>query len=108
MKQLQWCEAGCGRRVKRRWRVKGTKTRFCSPACVPSSLRADNCRAGRATYAYRYRAKRYQAELQRIQGRRLTTEDLLAIFARIERHGYVSGFQAGSKRAKPAIAEYAA
>ncbi len=75
-------------------RVKDPKHTFCSPGCVPRSVRQDNCRRGRKTFAYRRRALSFREDLDRL-GRTPTREDMLAIFQRVYRRAYNSGFQAG-------------
>lgn len=96
----------CGASCKRRYRTKRQLTKFCSHACVPHAQRVAMGRKGRAAYAYQKRAARYRAELARIEGGRLTAEDLFAMLARAERTGYLAGFKAGRKGAVPSIAEY--
>jgi hypothetical protein len=75
--------------------VKGPHNRFCCPEHVPKSVRQENCRRGRATFAFRQRAKRFARELAMLQGRTLTKEALLTVFDRINRRGYNTGYLAG-------------
>ena len=81
-------------------RVKGRNNRFCSPQCVPRAIRADNCRRGRKTYAYRRRAVMLKRFLDRVSGRTITREvlcDLLWEFGKVR---YQAGFQVGRSVAK--------
>jgi hypothetical protein len=96
------CACGCGAQFRPR-RIRGGWQRYATLACVPSSLRAEVCRRGRRTYAYRCRARRFDAEIKQLQGRTLTREDLYAIFARIERRAYNSGFNAGKHGRTPVV-----
>jgi len=95
-KPKPFCACGCGERVK------GWRNRYASPECVPSSLRADNCRRGRKTFAYRRRAILFRAELERLtgEGRKVNTEDLLTSFHSVYKRGYVNGYHASSWRAQ--------
>lgn len=90
---LPLCACGC------RQRVKSRDCRFASPQCVPRSLRADNCRRGRRTFAYRRRALAFRDDLARLTagGRRITREDLLVAFHRVYRRGYNSGFRVAQR-----------
>jgi hypothetical protein len=75
--------------------VKAPTNRYCCPEHVPKSVRQENCRRGRATFAYRQRAQRFARELAMLQGRTLTREALLTVFDRINRRGYNTGYLAG-------------
>lgn len=94
---LRLCACGCGNRVKFR------RCRYASHACVPKSLRAENCRRGRATYAYRCRMRIFNAEVAALNGRSVTREDLLAVFMRIYTRAYNSGFRTGQRGGIPAL-----
>lgn len=85
------CAAGCGRRVK------GRKNHWCSPQCVPRSKRAENCRQGRKTFAYRRRAIFFRSVLERLtEGRRrVSTEAILDAFQAAYNRGYQNGYHAG-------------
>ncbi len=76
----------CGARVKHRHAL------YCSSACVPRSVRADNCRRGRATFAYRRRAVAFRADLARLAGR-VSRGELLAVLWNVYKRGYNSGWQ---------------
>ena len=74
--------------------VKGRDNRFCSPACVPKSIRQDNYRRGRKTFAYRRRALCFRSDLERL-GRSFSREELLTVFWTVYKRGYVTGFKTG-------------
>lgn len=90
------CQCGCGRVVKSR----RAAAKWASQACVPRSVRAANCRKGRRTYAYRRRALAFKADLDRVVGRSLTREDLLAVLQAVYKRAYNTGFQAGKSAAR--------
>jgi hypothetical protein len=100
MRRLPKCRRdGCPNRVKLR------RCTWCSQACVPREVRAENCRKSRATYAYRIRRQQFAEELARLTDRRVTREDLLATFQAVYQRAYNSGFQAASRqRRQPAQA----
>lgn len=76
-------------------KCRGPRNKFCSVAHVPKSTRQDNCRRGRATFAYKMRMKRFEREIRLLQGRTITREELLASYQRIHRTSYVAGFKCG-------------
>lgn len=80
-------------------RVRAHHNKYCSPACVPRSVRVENCRRGRKTFAYRRRAMAFRADLERL-GRTPTREDLVALLHTVYRRGYNAGFQVGCRAAK--------
>jgi hypothetical protein len=88
------CET-CGKPVKKRWRLKGVPTRFCSNACVPRQIRADGGRRGRVRWMIDHRIGRFRAQLKRIQALpRVTGEELVAVFAEIDRKAWLNGYSA--------------
>lgn len=91
------CACGCGRRVK------DLDCIYYSQSCVPSAVRAAGARKSRRVYAWRQRRKRHAASLERLKGRRITQEELLAEFKRIERAAYIAGFQCGRANGQPAL-----
>lgn len=92
---LPFCETCKVNRVKRRYRTSKVRTRFCSQACVPLSLRVDAARKGGLKSIYRYRAGLFRADVARFtDGNRLTREDLLELLTMIYRRGYESGYKA--------------
>ncbi len=78
---MKLCACGCGRAVS-----NPRRNTWATPQCVPSWKRAENCRKGRKTYAYRRRAQLYRdlivrhvdQEAARNRGR-ITREMLLAL-----------------------------
>lgn len=90
------CECGCGVLTRGRF-VHGHNLRLAKPNRQLAGHK------GRKTYAYRQRARRFAAELAQLQNRSVTKEALLAVFKRIERQAYNSGYQCGLRRFKPAI-----
>ena len=75
-------------------RVRNHTNKFCSQACVPRSIRQDNCQRGRKTFAYRRRAQLFRADLARID-KRIPREELMAVVWTIYKRAYNSGFQVG-------------
>lgn len=104
--RLPRCET-CQQPCKRRWSRKGVKARFCSAACVPRALRVAGGHKGRRTFAYRVRAEKFRAELQGLEGKRISAEALYEVFTRIYRRGFNSGFRTGQRGQRPAIVEAA-
>lgn len=85
------CLCGCGQRVKHHY------NKYASVACVPRSIRADACKKGRRTFAYRRRAVLFQASVDRLtsrEGRRVSKEDLLTVLMDVYRVGYTNGYHA--------------
>jgi len=95
-----FCLCGCRRRVKC-WH-----NRYFSTSCITSEQRAEFCRMGRRTFAYRKRAEKFHSELARL-GRTFNREDLLVCFQRLYRSGYESGYNAGRFNRQKAIKEVA-
>jgi len=79
-------------------RVHVRRNRFCSQACVPRAERVAWCRKGNATQAYRRRALQLRRHLDRLNGRIVTREDLLAVLSSIRKEGYLAGYRAGVKK----------
>lgn len=58
----------------------------------------------RALRTYRDRRQLFGEDLQRIEGRRLTREDLLVCFRQIYERGYHNGYQTARLRARRSAA----
>lgn len=58
---------------------------------------------GRATFAYRCRARLFAREVESLRGRSLTREELLAVFQRIYYRAYNAGYQCGKGRYQPTV-----
>lgn len=83
---MRLCLCGCNRPVKH------ARNLWATPQCVPTWKRAENCRKGRQTYAYRRRARLYRdLVLQHVDepaarsGGRITREMLLALCQAVAR-----------------------
>lgn len=87
MGQLPCCLCGCGERVKE------YRHKYASQACVPRSIRADNCRRGRRTWAYRRRALTFREEYARcFDGVRVATKETILSFGQaLYDKGYAAG-----------------
>jgi hypothetical protein len=79
-------------------RCKTFTAKYCSLACVPRQVRADACRKGRQTFAYRRRAAAYREDLSRL-GRTPTREDIVAILHRVYKRAYNTGYQVALRAA---------
>lgn len=89
---LPHCET-CGKPCKRRWRIKGIPTKYCSNPCVPRQLRAAGGSKGRKAFIVRTRLTRYRSELQRLQAlEKITAQELVATFAIVEGRGWDNGY----------------
>ena len=88
------CGCGCGQRV-RQWRH-----RYLTPAHVPHAVRSQAGAKGRRAYAFAARAKRFEATYALLtrEGRRLTKETILTVFAEIERTAYRNGYHASEAK----------
>jgi hypothetical protein len=78
-------------------RVKGRDNRYCSPMCVPRSLRAAACQKGRKTYAYRRRAILLKRYLDRLD-KRITREELCTVLWEFGKERYCAGYHVGRAR----------
>jgi hypothetical protein len=81
------CLCGCGRRVKT------YRNRWATPQCVPREIRAEACRKGRRTWAYRRRALTFRAAYERhFNGQRVVTREAILTFgAELYEKGYAAG-----------------
>lgn len=86
------CACGCGR-------ICYVGCRYASHACVPKAALA---RVARKRSAALQRLKRYKTVLDRIQGTRVTREDLAALLYEEWRKGYLAHADAARRQRKAA------
>ncbi|HXD20114.1 MAG TPA: hypothetical protein VN654_24030 [Vicinamibacterales bacterium] len=77
------CACGCG------VRTHGREHRWATPACIPPGTRAAKVSATMRRLAARRRAERFRAEIARMK-RRISCEELLALFQIVWERGYAA------------------
>jgi hypothetical protein len=80
-------------------RVRAYVNRYCSPQCVPHTVRQSNGRRSAEVRRLTWRFGKYRKDFERMtQGKRqLTKEAIIDAFAEIERRGYHMGYTAAMR-----------
>ena len=81
------CACGCGR-------PRLQKCRYATRACMPHEERVRLASQSRLASAWRARALRFKADLDRLE-RKVTREDLMALLYTVYRRGYHAGRSQG-------------
>lgn len=96
MKQpLPLCACGCGRRLKRRWRLNGVPAKYFTSTCIPHEARVASGRKGRLKYVVERRLALFRTELRRLHALdKITGQELTATFAAIYARAWDNGYSA--------------